>query len=202
MISWHHSRLKAHFYRWNLPKKTLHTSTEYVYPPFCLVLRDGATSFVIAKKESQSAARRRWRECEELVTSKWPITNGNKKATIFKLYLLRLRNVWWVVRSSRISCFLSTSIRRLFLIYLWRLSGNLSLLSFLPVQKTNEIIPVSGGKFALVAGTVTLHSLRFRSNCLRYIGFISAVFPASLVLGNGIPNHWQYKSRDQSSSVD
>lgn len=156
MISWHHSRLKAHLYRWNLPKKTLRTSPEYVYPPFCLVLRGGATSMLLAKKGSQSAARRRWRECEELVTSKWPITIWNKKATIFKLDLLRLRNVLWVVRSSRISCFLSTSIRRLFLIYLWRLSGNLSLLLFLPVQKTNEIIPVSGGKFALVAGTVTL----------------------------------------------
>ena len=161
MISWHHSRLKAHFYRWNLPKKTLHTSTEYVYPPFCLVFRDGATSFVIAKKESQSAARRRWRECEELVTSKWPITNGNKKATIFKLDLLRLRNVSWVVRSSRISCFLSTFIRRLFLIYLWTLSENLSWLSFLPVQKTNEIIPVSGGKFALEAGTAGTVTLPF-----------------------------------------
>ena len=120
---------------------------------FCVMVQ---LLLLLAKKESQSAARRRWRECEELVTSKWPITNWNKKATIFKLDLPRLRNVWWVVRSSRISCFLSTSIRRLFLIYLWRLSGNLSLLSFLPVQKTNEIIPVSGGKFALVAGTVTL----------------------------------------------
>lgn len=202
MISWHHSRLKAHFYRWNLPKKTLHTSTEYVYPPFCLVLRDGATSFVIGQKRKPISCEEKIKECEELVTSKWPITNWNKKATIFKLDLPRLRNVWWVVRSSRISCFLSTSIRRLFLIYLWRLSGNLSLLSFLPVQKTNEIIPVSGGKFALVAGTVTLPFDSVRSNCLRYIGFISAVFPASLVLGNGIPNHWQYKSRDQSSSVD
>lgn len=156
----------------------------------------------LAKKESQSAARRRWRECEELVTSKWPITNWNKTATIFKLDLLRLRNVSWVVRSTRISCFLSTSIRRLFLIYLWRLSGNLSLLSFLPVPKTNEIIPVSGCKFALVAGTVRYSSLRFRSNCLPYIVIISAVFPSSLELGNGIPNHWQYKSRDQSSSFD
>ena len=156
MISWHHSRLKAHFYRWNLPKKTLHTSTEYVYPPFCLVLRDGATSFVIGQKRKPISCEEKIKEYEELVTSKWPITNWNKKATIFKLDLPRLRNVWWVVRSSRISCFLSTSIRRLFLIYLWRLSGNLSLLLFLPFQKTNEIIPVSGGKFALVAGTVTL----------------------------------------------
>ena len=124
-----------------------------ILPCFCVMVQ---LPLLLAKKESQSAARRRWRECEELVTSKWPITNWNKKATIFKLDLPRLRNVWWVVRSSRISCFLSTSIRRLFLIYLWRLSGNLSLLSFLPVQKTYEIIPVSGGKFALVAGTVTL----------------------------------------------
>ena len=161
MISWHHSRLKAHFYRWNLPKKTLHTSKEYAYPPFCLVLRDGATSFVIAKKESQSAARRRWREREELVTSKWPITNGNKKAAIFKHDLLRLRNVSWVVRSSRTSYFLSTFIRRLFLIYWWTLSENLSWLSFLPVQKTNEIIPVSGGKFALEAGTAGTVTLPF-----------------------------------------
>ena len=116
----------------------------------------GATSFVIGQKRKPISCKEKIKECEELVTSKWPITNWNKKATIFKLDLPRLRNVWWVVRSSRISCFLSTSIRRLFLIYLWRLSGNLSLLSFLPVQKTNEIIPVSGGKFALVAGTVTL----------------------------------------------
>ena len=118
---------------------------------------------LLAKKESQSAARRRWSECEELVTSKWPITNWNKKATIFKLDLLRLRNVSWVVRSSRISCFLSTFIRRLFLIYLWTLSENLSLLSFLPVQKTNEIIPVSGGKFALEAGTAGTVTLPFPS---------------------------------------
>lgn len=131
-----------------------------ILPLVLLVGATSFTSFVIGQKRKpiscKESARRRWRECEELVTSKWPITNWNKKATIFKLDLLRLRNVSWVVRSSRISCFLSTYIRRLFLIYLWRLSGNLSLLPFLPVQKTNEIIPVSGGKFALVVGTVTL----------------------------------------------
>ena len=129
-----------------------------ILPVFCVMVQ---LLLLLAKKESQSAARRRWRECEELVTSKWPITNGNKKATIFKLDLLRLRNVSWVVRSSRISCCLSTFIRRLFLIYLWTLSENLSLLSFLPVQKTNEIIPVSGGKFALEAGTAGTVTLPF-----------------------------------------
>ena len=130
----------------------------------------------LAKKESQSAARRRWRECEELVTSKWPITNWNKKATIFKLDLLRLRNVWWVVRSSRISCFLSTSIRQLFLIYLWRLSGNLSLLSFLPVQKTNEIIPVSGGHW--MDGIVS--KVTRGQKCLRHALLLPNVVPMPL----------------------
>ena len=156
---------------------------------------------LLAKKESQSAARRRsknvkswWRASDQSQTGTRKLQFSNSIFLAFEMF-----GEWWGAVGFLAFC-PHLSIRRLFLIYLWRLSGNLSLLSFLPVQKTNEIIPVSGGKFALVAGTVTLP--RFRSNCLRYIGFISAVFPASLVLGNGIPNHWQYKSRDQSSSVD
>lgn len=100
--------------------------------------------------EDEENVKSWWRASDQSQTGTRQLQFSNSIFFAFEMF-----REWWGATSTRISCFLSTSIRRLFLIYLWRLSGNLSLLSFLPVPKTNEIIPVSGCKFALVAGTVT-----------------------------------------------